>query len=46
MSAQRVLPRVDAGTGTATATWNIVPLTGPELLLHARSPLMTRPDVS
>ena len=30
----------------AVATWNVVPLTGPNLLLHLRSPLMTRPDVS
>lgn len=32
--------------GAATATWNIVPLTGPRLDLHLRAPLMTRPDVS
>ncbi|MFJ8825489.1 hypothetical protein ACIREE_27410 [Streptomyces sp. NPDC102467] len=37
---------VDAGTGTATATWSPPPLTGPSLLLHLRSPLMTRPDVA
>jgi CubicO group peptidase (beta-lactamase class C family) len=30
----------------ATATWNIPPLTGPDLLRHLRSPLMTRPDVA
>ena len=30
----------------ATATWNIVPLTGPDLLRQLRSPLMTRPDVA
>lgn len=30
----------------AVATWNVAPLTGPNLLLHLRSPLMTRPDVS
>jgi CubicO group peptidase (beta-lactamase class C family) len=30
----------------ATVTWNIVPLTGPDLLRQLRSPLMTRPDVS
>jgi hypothetical protein len=30
----------------ATATWNLVPLTGPSLLNQLRSPLMTRPDVS
>jgi hypothetical protein len=28
------------------ATWNAVPLTGPDLALHVRSPLMTRPDVA
>ncbi|MEU6840507.1 serine hydrolase [Streptomyces sp. NPDC046716] len=33
-------------TGTATATWSTPPLTGPSLLLHLRSPLMTRPDVA
>jgi CubicO group peptidase (beta-lactamase class C family) len=31
---------------TATATWNVVPLTTPNLELHLRAPLMTRPDVS
>ncbi|MEV6848274.1 serine hydrolase domain-containing protein [Actinoplanes sp. NPDC051411] len=30
----------------ATATWNLIPLTGPNLLNQLRSPLMTRPDVS
>ena len=30
----------------AQATWNIVPLTGPDLLRQLRSPLMTRPDVA
>jgi hypothetical protein len=30
----------------ATATWNIVPLTGPDLLRQLRAPLMTRPDVA
>ncbi|TCC12426.1 class A beta-lactamase-related serine hydrolase [Kribbella soli] len=40
----RVRLVVDAGT--AVATWNIVPLTGPNLVLHVQSPLMTRPDVS
>jgi CubicO group peptidase (beta-lactamase class C family) len=29
----------------ASATWNLVPLTGPNLLNQLRSPLMTRPDV-
>ncbi|MEU4624876.1 serine hydrolase domain-containing protein [Actinoplanes sp. NPDC023801] len=42
----RVRLEVDAGTGTATATWNIEPLTTPSLELHLRSPLMTRPDVA
>ncbi|MFG1606783.1 serine hydrolase domain-containing protein [Actinoplanes sp. NPDC049265] len=31
---------------TATATWNVVPLTKPDLALHLRAPLMTRPDVA
>jgi hypothetical protein len=42
----RVRLSVDADAGTATATWNIVPLTTPSLALHVRSPLMTRPDVA
>ncbi len=42
----RVRLVVDAGAGTATATWNAVPLTGPSLELLLRAPLMTRPDVS
>jgi hypothetical protein len=42
----RVRLVVDAGAGTAVATWNTVPLTKPDLLLHLRSPLMTRPDVA
>ncbi|WP_197093855.1 serine hydrolase domain-containing protein [Nonomuraea sp. SBT364] len=42
----RVRLVVDADAGTAVATWNIVPLTGPSLVLHVRSPLMTRPDVA
>lgn len=42
----RVRVVVDAGAGTAVATWSTVPLTGPRLDLHLRSPLMTRPDVS
>ena len=32
--------------GRAVATWNEVPLVGPDLLRQLRSPLMTRPDVS
>jgi CubicO group peptidase (beta-lactamase class C family) len=32
--------------GTAVASWSTVPLTGPSLELHLRSPLMTRPDVA
>ncbi|MEU8381430.1 serine hydrolase domain-containing protein [Streptosporangium sp. NPDC048865] len=42
----RVRLVLDAVTGTATATWNVVPLTGPGLESHLRSPLMTRPDVA
>ncbi|WP_231406709.1 hypothetical protein [Streptomyces sp. MC1] len=42
----RVRLSVDADAGTAMATWNAVPLTGPSLALHLRSPLMTRPDVA
>ncbi|SPL95552.1 Beta-lactamase class C and other penicillin binding proteins [[Actinomadura] parvosata subsp. kistnae] len=37
---------VRAAAGTAAATWNIVPLTSPDLAVHVRSPLMTRPDVA
>ena len=37
---------VDADAGTAVATWNTIPLTSPDLVLHLRSPLMTRPDVA
>lgn len=37
---------LDATSGTATATWSALPLTGPRLELHLRSPLMTRPDVA
>ncbi|WP_243061791.1 serine hydrolase [Humibacter sp. RRB41] len=36
---------LDADAQTAVATWTTVPLTGPDLLVHLRSPLMTRPDV-
>ncbi|MEV4623467.1 serine hydrolase domain-containing protein [Asanoa sp. NPDC049573] len=42
----RVRLVVDAVAGTAAATWSTVPLTGPRLELHLRSPLMTRPDVA
>ncbi|MGK5683724.1 serine hydrolase domain-containing protein [Actinoplanes sp. URMC 104] len=42
----RVRLVVDADAGTAVATWNVVPLTTPELTVHLRSPLMTRPDVA
>jgi CubicO group peptidase (beta-lactamase class C family) len=42
----RVRLVVDASGGTAVATWSTVPLTGPNLELHTRSPLMTRPDVA
>lgn len=37
---------VDTSTGAASVTWNVVPLTGPDLLRHLQSPLMTRPDVA
>jgi CubicO group peptidase (beta-lactamase class C family) len=37
---------LDPASGTATATWSTVPLTGPNLTLHLSSPLMTRPDVA
>jgi hypothetical protein len=42
----RVRLVVDAGAGTAVATWHTVPLTSPDLRLHRQSPLMTRPDVA
>ncbi|MFC9330868.1 serine hydrolase domain-containing protein [Kitasatospora sp. NPDC057015] len=42
----RVRLVVDADAGRATATWSTLPLTGPRLELHVRSPLMTRPDVA
>ncbi|TXS47690.1 class A beta-lactamase-related serine hydrolase [Streptomyces sp. or43] len=42
----RVRLVIDAGAGTATALWSSLPLTGPGLELHVRSPLMTRPDVA
>jgi CubicO group peptidase (beta-lactamase class C family) len=42
----RVRLVVDSDAGTAVATWSGVPLTGPNLELHVRSPLMTRPDVA
>ncbi|QKW23457.1 beta-lactamase family protein [Kitasatospora sp. NA04385] len=42
----RVRLTVDATAATATAVWSTVPLTGPRLELHLRSPLMTRPDVA
>ncbi|NYE68729.1 hypothetical protein [Microlunatus parietis] len=32
--------------GRATATWSTVPLTSPDLILHLRAPLLTRPDVA
>jgi hypothetical protein len=40
----RVRLVVDAGAGSAAATWSTVPLTTSDLELHLRSPLMTRPD--
>ncbi|MFC7528552.1 serine hydrolase domain-containing protein [Actinoplanes sp. GCM10030250] len=42
----RVRLVVDAEAGTARAAWSTEPLTGPDLVLHLRSPLMTRPDVA
>lgn len=42
----RVRLVIDADAGTATAVWSTLPLTGPNLDLHLRSPLMTRPDVA
>jgi CubicO group peptidase (beta-lactamase class C family) len=38
--------RLVAAGPRATAAWNLVPLTGGDLLRHLRSPLMTRPDVA
>jgi hypothetical protein len=38
--------RLVVNAGTAVATWSTVPLTTPNLELHLRSPLMTRPDVA
>ncbi|TDO62563.1 CubicO group peptidase (beta-lactamase class C family) [Kribbella sp. VKM Ac-2571] len=38
--------RLVVEAGAAVATWNTLPLTGPNLVLHVQSPLMTRPDVS
>lgn len=45
-SPHRVRLTVDADRGTATAVWTTRPLTSPDLLLHLRAPLMTRPDVT
>jgi CubicO group peptidase (beta-lactamase class C family) len=45
-SPHNVRLAMDADTQTAVVTWTTVPLTGPNLLLHLRSPLMTRPDVA
>lgn len=42
----RVRVVIDTTTGTATARWNVVPLTTPNLTLHLQAPLMTRPDVA
>jgi CubicO group peptidase (beta-lactamase class C family) len=38
--------RLVADAGRAVATWNVVPLVGPDLLRQLRAPLMTRPDVA
>jgi CubicO group peptidase (beta-lactamase class C family) len=45
-SPHHVRLAVDADAGTAVATWTTVPLTSSDLILHLRSPLMTRPDVA
>ena len=45
-SPHRVRLLLNDALGTAVATWNTVPLTGPGLEVHLRSPLMTRPDVA
>jgi CubicO group peptidase (beta-lactamase class C family) len=45
-SPHRVRLTLDAGAGTAKATWNALPLTTSSLELHLRAPLMTRPDVA
>jgi CubicO group peptidase (beta-lactamase class C family) len=42
----RVRLMVDADAGSAVAAWHTVPLTSPDLAVHLRSPLMTRPDVA
>ncbi|WP_127505763.1 serine hydrolase [Actinoplanes solisilvae] len=42
----RVRLVVDAEARVAVASWNTVPLTTPDLIVHLRSPLMTRPDVA
>lgn len=42
----RVRLLLDRSTGTAVATWSTVPLTTPDLRVHLRSPLRTRPDVA
>ncbi|WP_328998164.1 beta-lactamase family protein [Kribbella sp. NBC_00709] len=38
--------RLEVDGDTATAVWSTVPLTGPNLILHLQTPLMTRPDVA
>jgi hypothetical protein len=43
-SPSRVRLRVNGSR--AGARWNMVPLTGPDLVRQLRSPLMTRPDVA
>jgi hypothetical protein len=42
----RVRLVLDTTTGKATARWNVVPLTTPNLTLHLQAPLTTRPDVA
>ncbi|NNC13595.1 beta-lactamase family protein [Planctomonas sp. JC2975] len=45
-SPHHVRLTVDAATRTASAIWTTIPLTSSDLLLHVRSPLVTRPDVA
>jgi CubicO group peptidase (beta-lactamase class C family) len=45
-SPHHVRLTIDARTRIASAVWTTKPLTTSDLLLHLRSPLMTRPDVA
>jgi hypothetical protein len=38
--------RLTLTAATATATWNTLPLTTPNLVVHLQAPLMIRPDVA